>query len=43
LTNGSKIALKLGRPLFIFCNIHLTCERVWFYLRFQSRDSTTNT
>jgi hypothetical protein len=42
LTKGSGIALKLGRPLFRFCNIHLTCEIVWFYLRFQSQDSTTS-
>ena len=43
LTKGSEMALNLGRPLFRFCNIHLTCETVCFYLRFQSRDSTTNT
>jgi hypothetical protein len=43
LTKGLEMASKLGRPLFRFCNVHLTCETVWFYLRFQSRDSTAST
>jgi hypothetical protein len=43
LTQESEMALKLGRPLFRDCNIHLTCETVRFYLRFQSLDSTTST
>ena len=43
LTKGSEMALQLRRPLFRFCNIHRTCETVWFYLRSQSRDSRNST